>query len=336
MDNFQYDTDTMKRPSAILICVLFLSVFCLPAFSQKKVEQNSLPPLKIGVLKGPTGLGLIHALSSVPSLPSGRSLSYQVIPSVDIMISKLGSAELDFAALPPNTAAKLYNGGLAYRLAAVTGNGMLSFITANPEIKNIADLRGRTISLSGQGAVPEYIFRLLLDKAGLDGNKDLSLNFRLPYPEAAASLIAGKITDAVLPEPFVTMALSANPFLRVPFDIQELYAQAGGSATYPISVLVVKSETALNRAEDCLAFLKIAKDSIEWVVAHPLDAGKAAEAAEFGMKAQVAALSIPRANFVYKNATMARADIEDLFKVLLSRDPASLGGRLPDDAFYAF
>jgi len=320
---------TMKKLIAIAAVV---SIAC-SAWAQQSTAPDGLV---IGVLKGPTGVGLVKLVDENPKLPDGTAVSYRVVPSVDIMLSKLTTGEVDIAALPPNTAAKLYNGGIGYSLAAVIGDGMLSFISADAALSAVSGLKGREIAVSGQGAVPEYVFRLILRKAGLDPDADLRLNFSLPYPESVASLIAGKIQNAVLPEPFATMALAGNPKLRVPFDIQALYAEAGGSAAYPISVLVVKKDLAAKRPDRVKAFLSMARDSIAWTKANPVEAGKLVEKLEFGMKAKVAEASIPKANYVFVSAKDAKKDIEALFSVLLKENPASIGGKLPDPAFYAF
>jgi NitT/TauT family transport system substrate-binding protein len=316
-----------------IIAVIALAACACAAWAQKAPLPGSLV---VGVLKGPTGVGLIKLVDSRAALPDGASVTYQIVPSVDIMLSKLTTGEVDIAALPTNTAAKLYNGGVGYSLAAVIGNGMLSYISSDPSVSSVASLKGREIAASGQGAVPEYVFRLILQKGGLDPDKDLRLDFSRPYPEAVASLVAGKIQDAVLPEPFATMALMGNPKLRVPFDIQALYAAAGGSSTYPISVLVVKKELAAKDPARVKAFLDAVKTSIAWTKANPAEAGAVVERLEFGMKAKVAEASIPKTNYVFSGAKEARKDVEALFKVFLKENPQSIGGKLPDDAFYAF
>jgi NitT/TauT family transport system substrate-binding protein len=315
---------------------LSLSVLLCAVGAWAQQSSGGSDALVIGVLKGPTGVGLVKLVDESAKLPDGTPVVYRIVPSVDIMLSKLTTGEVDIAALPTNTAAKLYNGGMGYCLAAVIGNGMLSYISSDTSVTSVMGLKGREIAISGQGAVPEYVFRLILRKAKLNPDSDVRLNFSLPYPEAVASLVAGKIQDAVLPEPFATMALIGNPKLRVPFDIQALYGAAGGSATYPLSVLVVKKDLFAKRPELVKAFLESAKASIAWTLANPAQAGAIVERLEFGMKAKVAEASIPKTNYVFLTAKEAKKDIESLFAVLLAENPVSIGGKLPDAAFYGF
>ncbi len=301
------------------------------------VAQNKAPAVvKIGLLKGPTGIGLMKLMEKPPELPDGASVECLVLPSVDLMVGMIGRGELDFAALPSNTAALLYRSGTGYALAAVIGNGMLSFLTTDASIRSVADLRGKRVQVSGQGAVPEYVFRAVIASKGMDSTKDVELLFGMAYPEAAAALISGKIASALLPEPFATMARSGNPKVFSPFDIQREYAASGGAADYPISVLSVKAEFARKRPLVARAVLDACRASLEWVRANPEAAGALEAELGFGLPAKVAAVSIPRTNYVFKTAIEAREEIESLFRRFLEHSPAFSGGTLPDDGFYAF
>lgn len=318
------------RSVFIIIAALGFTAY-LPA--QEKVLPTTIV---VGVLKGPTGIGLIRLVDKPLVLPDGRKVECAVVPSVDLMVAKLARKELVFASLPTNTAASLYKLDTGYALAAVTGNGMLSVLTRDPSIKGVADLRGKTLYASGQGAVPEYVLRAILTKASIDPDTGLSLRFGLAYPEIAASLIAGKIDTALLPEPFATMALSGSKELRQAFDVQKEYAGAGGAADYPISVLSVRSDFARAEPAAAVAILQAVKESIAWVKANPAEAGALAEKLDFGLKAAVATASIPKTNYVFRTAKESKSDIQALFSLFLARDPDSLGGALPDEGFYAF
>ena len=72
----------------------------------------------------------------------------------------------------------------------------------------------------------------------------------------------------------------------------------------------------------------------EWTVANPRLAGEAAERAELGLKAPLAAAAIPNSAYVFVGAREARPALEALYSVFLAFAPASIGGKLPDDSFY--
>lgn len=291
--------------------------------------------LRLGALKGPTGIGMVRVFEVPPKLASGDSLELQAVPSADAMAAKLVAGEIDAAVLPVNLAAKLYTAGLPYRLAAVVGMGMVSVVTTDPEVRSFDDLRGREVHVAGQGATPEYLVRTIAEARGLDPDKDLALAFRLPYPEIAASLVAGRVSLAVLPEPFTTQALAGNPRARVPFSLDELWREATGRPGYPMSVLVIRDSLIRDRPASIRALLRAYADSIGWVKANPAEAGTLVEKHDLGLKAAVAAAAIPRSAYVFIPALEARADLEALLEVFLRIEPKSIGGRLPDPGFYA-
>jgi NitT/TauT family transport system substrate-binding protein len=300
------------------------------------VTLNALPgTITIGALKGPTGIGMVRLFETPPQLPDGLRLATVAVPSADVMAAKVIGGEYDAAVLPINMAAKLYSAGIPIRLAAIVGDGMVSFLTSDPSIVSLADLRSKDIAVAGQGATPDYLFRHLLAEAGIDPNKDLHLSYSLPYPEAAEALAAGKIRYAILPEPFATLALAANPALRSPFDLGALWTKATGQASYPMSAFVVSARLASSNPAAVAAILAAYSNSISWVVAHPKEAGFLVEKHDLGLKAAIAAEAIPRSNYVFVTATLARPAVEALLSVFLDTAPASVGGKLPDADFYA-
>jgi len=278
---------------------------------------------------------MIGLFEAPPSLPDGAAASFEAVASADAMAAKLLSGELDAAVLPVNMAAKLYNSGLPYRLVAVVGNGMVKVVTTDPAIRSIADLRGRDAFVAGQGATPEYLLRTVLPKAGLDPSADLRLIFSMPYPEIAASVVAGRIDLAVLPEPFATLALKGNPAARVPFSLSALWTEATGQADYPMSVLVVRASLVADRPGAVAALMDAYAASIRGALADPSAAGLLVEKHDMGLKAPIAAAAIPACAFVFIPAAEARPAVEALLSVFLAASPAAIGSKLPDGGWYA-
>lgn len=314
------------------LCVSLIAALTLLAELPLSSEAPASDTIRLGTLKGPSGIGMIYLFEAPPSLPGGKRLESVAVASADLMVPKLVSGEYDMAVLPINMAAKLRSSGLPIKLAAVVGEGMVSLITSDASVSSLAGLRGKEVYVAGQGATPDYLIQRLLKSAGLDPSKDLRLSYSMPYPEMAAALASGKIAYAVLPEPFATVALKANPRLLAPLDLGALWTRATGQATYPMTALVVT-----NRADPAAvrAVLAAVRSSIEKVKADPAAAGALVEKHDFGLKAGIASLAIPRSAYVYRDAPAARPSVEALLSVFLGLAPASVGGKLPDDGFYA-
>jgi NitT/TauT family transport system substrate-binding protein len=269
-----------------------------------------------------------------PPVVGGVPVRMEALAQADLMAAKFISGEAKVGILPANAAAKLASAGKRVQVAAVTGTGMLSLLTSDSAVRDIADLRGKSVEVAGQGATPDYVFRRILLSRGLNPGRDLRLGYALAYPEIAQSLIAGRVSTALLPEPFATMARIGNPALRQVGDIQAEWVNAGGGANYPMTVLAVDADYAKAEPANIRVLLDALKGSIEWVVAHPAEAGVLVEKHDLGLKAPVAAAAIPRSNYVFIPAGEARPALEALYKTFLQFSPASIGGGLPADSFY--
>ncbi|MCL2319323.1 MAG: ABC transporter substrate-binding protein, partial [Treponema sp.] len=244
------------------------------------------------------------------------------------------SGEAKAGILPPNMAAKIASSGKDIRAAAVIGTGMLSLLGSDSAVQSIDDLKGKTVEVAGQGASPDYVFRKILGAHGLDPDRDLKLGYSLAYPEIAQSLIAGRVSLALLPEPFATMARLGKPDLKSVADIQAEWVKAGGAGNYPMTLFVVDGAFADANPGAVAAILGAVKNSIEWVQAHPAEAGALVEKHELGLKAAVVIAAIPKSNYVFIPAAQARPSLEALFRVFLENSPVSIGGALPGDKFY--
>jgi NitT/TauT family transport system substrate-binding protein len=261
-------------------------------------------------------------------------LRLEALSQADLVAAQFIAGEAKLGILPANVAAKLASAGRPLAIAAVLGTGMLSLLTDDPSIRSIADLRGKTVEVAGQGATPDYVFRRILRFRGLDPGRDLRLSYALAYPETAQSLIAGRIATALLPEPFATMAKAGKPSLRQIGDIQAEWAEASGKGgNYPMTVLAVDAGFAAAHPGAVGIIMNAIEASIRWVTDHPAEAGALAEKHGMGSRASVAA-AIPRSGYVFIPALEARPALEALFRAFLEFAPPSIGGALPPDRFY--
>ena len=82
--------------------------------------------------------------------------------------------------------------------------------SAKSDIKTVADLRGKTVGISGPGSASDMLMRWALNKAGLNPDRDVTL-IALGSP---ANLYAGvenaRVNAAVLVRPFLTKAIDSG------------------------------------------------------------------------------------------------------------------------------
>jgi NitT/TauT family transport system substrate-binding protein len=250
------------------------------------------------------------------------------------MAARFISGEAKAGILPPNVAAKIASSGKDLRAAAIIGNGMLSLLSSDASVKSIADLRGKTVEVAVQVATPDFVFQRVLAYNGLAPNRDVKLGYSMAPSEIAQSLIAGRVSLALLPEPFATMALTGKQDLFSFSYIQQEWSKAGGRETFPMTLLVVDGVFASENPGAVKGILDAVKASVEWVRANPAEAGNLVEKHDLGLRAPVAAASVPKSNYVFIPAAEGRTAIEALFGLFLEYAPESIGGVLPDDRFY--
>ena len=320
---------SLKTTFALLVLGLIFSGF----LHARGAGENNTRPLTIYSIRGPSGVGMIRLFEEPPVIP-GFNVRLEALAHADLMAARFLAGEVQIGILPPNMAAKIASSGRDIRAAAVIGAGMLSLLTSDPNVQSIGDLRGKTVEVAGQGATMDYVFRKILCFHGLITDRDITLSYSLAIPEIAQSLIAGRISNALLPEPFATMARLGRADLRSVADIQEEWVRAGGHGNYPMTLLVVDGAFASANPGAVRIILDAVKTSIEWVINQPAEAGELVEKHELGLRAPIVTAAVPRSNYVFIPAAEARPSLEALFRVFLEFDPVSIGGALPGDMFY--
>ncbi|MBN1647258.1 MAG: ABC transporter substrate-binding protein [Spirochaetales bacterium] len=311
---------------AVLILITGVSAFCTG-----KPEDPAV--IRVGVFRGPTGFGIIQVMENPPHISDDIRFEFEVLPGPAEMVARVAAGEVDIALFPVNIAAKMYTKGPKYRLAAIVGNGLLYCISRDAALASLADLDGKKVYSVGKGATPDYLLAWLAGKAGISIDADFSYN----NPAQLVQLFtAGQVDTVVLPEPFASRILkSKDADAHTVVDFQQDWKKYSGSAkTYPISALVVSPEIAGSHPKAIQVFLDAYSKSIDFVNTNPEAAGILIE--KFGVfPGDLAAQAIPGCNLVFIPAAEARLDVDEFLKLLLVSDPVSIGGELPDEAFYA-
>ena len=339
----------MKKKLTIVLC-LVLVVALLAGCGKKNVststdvpkESASIAPspaekvnVTIAGLAGPTSMGMIKMISDKALNSDSYSVTYEIANAPDTLTGKLINGEVQIAALPTNAAAVLYNKtqGQIQFLAQNT-LGVLYLVGKDTAgVTSLKDLAGKTVDLSGSGAVPEYAMNYILDKAGIKDK--VTLNFLTDHASVAQALLAGDAELAVLPQPFVTQVLAKDPSMKILLDLnKEWDAASSGSSVLSMGCLAIRKDFADANPEFVAEFLKQYEASVGFVNANPADAAKLIAEASIVPSAEIAEKAIPYCNIMYKSAQDAKTEINGFLQVLFDSDPASVGGKMPDDGFY--
>jgi NitT/TauT family transport system substrate-binding protein len=107
--------------------------------------------------------------------------------------------------------------GVPTRVFSFIQNALVYKLVAKPEIKTVADLRGKTMAISSSGALSEQIIRICLAKLGHDPNM-VKYQQAGGSPQRFAALQAGAVDGTILDAPSNQLAQRAgyNVLVNVP------------------------------------------------------------------------------------------------------------------------
>jgi NitT/TauT family transport system substrate-binding protein len=132
------------------IATVLMIIFTATLLSE--CRPNKIEKITIYGLKGPSGVGMIQMFEN-PLQVQGFEIQLEALAQSDLMAAKFISGEAKFGILPPDRAAKIAASGKKIQVAAVTGTGMFSLISADPAIRVFDDLKGRSVEVAGQGKI---------------------------------------------------------------------------------------------------------------------------------------------------------------------------------------
>ncbi len=298
-------------------------------------SQPAGETVRLAVLKGPTGVGAAKLLSDNEA---GQTVNHYEVtiaadPATEIS-PKLINGELDIAAVSTNLASTLYHkteGGV--QLLALNTLGVLYILEDGDSISSVADLAGRTVCATGQASNPEYVLNYLLRENGLEPGEDVTVEWKTS-DELTALAASGQADVCMLPVPAATAVQLQNPDMRTALDLTEVWNETTSDGVLTMGCIVVRTQFAQEHPEAVAAFLEEYDASIDFVSSDPEQA--APLVAQFGITAseQIALAAIPDCSLVCITGDDMRDSIQGYYEVLYAADPTSIGGSIPDDAFY--
>ena len=292
--------------------------------------NDEVLPIDLAVLSGPTGVGAAYLMEyyapeHVPA-DSPISVSSVVVTENSEATALLSNGEADIAAVATNVASNFYHktdGSI--QMLAVNTMGVLYILEKGDSIQSMADLRGKTIYATGQGANPEYILNYLLTQNGLDPAADVTIQW-LTAQEVTANMLSAEDGVCMLPVPAATALLMKDPGVRQALDLSAEW-DAVSSTPLPMGCIVARREFVEEHPEAVDAFLDLFGDSISFMS----DEGNRSEAAELVAKygitanAQIAEAAIPQCNLTLLTGEEMQDTVQAYYEVLYRADPAAIG-----------
>ncbi len=306
------------------------------AAAEETASETENALIRVGSLKGPTSMGLVQLMDLSANKESAGNYEFTMVTAADELLGKMVSGDLDIALIPANVASVLYNktqGGVT--VIDINTLGVLDIVASDDSIKSIADLKGKTLYLTGKGTTPDYVIHYLLEANGLT-EADVTLEFKSEATEVAAVLKEQPDAIGLLPQPFVTAACAQNENLKIVLDLTKEWqaVQGEGGSQMVTGVTVVRNQFLQENTSAVDAFLEEHAASAAYTASNPDETAELIAAAGIIEKAPVAKKALPYCNIVCLTGEEMKAALSGYLQVLADQDVKSIGGSLPADDFY--
>jgi len=285
----------------------------------------NLQALTILVPKAPPAIVVVKALENSKDIKVHfyKDVISEVIP-------KIVREKEYLYVLPVNLAAKLHNRGKKLKIVTVTTMGLLSAVSTDKNINRVEDFDGKRVYIGSPGSSPDIIARYFFKRYKIKPQIVYSSS-----PEIAKMMIAGKVKYAILPEPFASFVIGNGDGKRVSDlrrDWKELHSQSDGM---PQAVIVCSENVYKKYSKEIGMFQSSLETAVLWVNKNPEKASLlGVEKIGFSMDVKAIENAISTMNLVSLSGKKAEEEIRCFLRKLISIEPKSVGGKIPDDSFF--
>lgn len=318
----------MKKCIILLLAAAML--LCCAACAKPEAKT-----VNICVLAGPTGVGAAGLMERSSAGKAEQPYRITVASAPDEAAAKLSGGEADLAAIATNLAAKLYrktDGGI--RIIAVNTLGVLSVLdNTGAQITSLADLKGRSIVTTGQGANPQFILEYLLRKNGLDPQTDVQILYYADGSALPAVWATEPEAVIVAPCPVSTSILMKYKDAQKVLDLTQEWEKCSPDSALMMGCIVARTAFCEEHPQAVEAFLNEYAASIQAAQDDPAHTGALCE--KFGVvpNAAVAEKAVPDCHLCCITGNEMKEKLTGYLGVLYEADASSVGA-MPDDGFW--
>lgn len=314
-----------------LISILLILVSLTAIFTSCQKPDETV--IRIGYMAGPTGMGMAKLVHD------NDTEKYDFKKYADTATAKadLTAGNVDVICLPTNEAAAYYNTvDNNLRVLAINCLNSLFLITdKNTTVDSLSDLEGQTVYTCKNGT-PRQVLQYLVNALELDISVSYTVDGKdmVTPNDVQGMVIAGKISNAVIPEPLITAAMlqiqkNGNTDIQYSVDV-DLNDEWKKISDTPVAMgCIVTTQSFIDTHKGILdRFLDEYKASVDFIgnienidtaKTYIVDTGIMAAA-----PAAQKALTNLNGAIVYKDNT----------KEILDKFFGAIGIKKPDDNFY--
>jgi len=325
----------MKKVNIFFAAFLFLTTNTL-------VANEKLQKIVVSAPFASVSHPILHMIETNALGDVADKIEFKLWKNPDELRALALSGEVDFLAVPTNTAAILHNKGVDIKLLNVSVWGILGMISRDNSLKSLKDFKGKKIAVPFRSDMPDIVLKQLLKKEGLDPQKDFELVYVATPVDAMQMLILRRIDHALLAEPAISIALRKTasfpvslvaPELYRSVDLQEEWGKVfGTNGDIPEAGIAV-----MGRMKDTHIIARFQEEyekSLRWYKANPKEAAKLTLKTLPMLHEEGVSDSIVHVRLKSVPAAAAKKELEFFFNILKEEDPKSTGNALPQNSFY--
>ncbi len=302
-----------KRFSIVVIAIVMMTMAI--------ASVNVLSPV------GPTIVSLVGILEDKVETESEVNIKFW--SSFDQITAQLVTKDVDIVITPVALGELLYDKGMDVQLAAVTLWKTFYLVTKDIEVDSMKDLADIEIyTPQGQGQTGDVLMRYEFNRLGIE---DFTIKYATP-PEIIGLMATGKVKAAVLPEPFVSLALTKVNGSKISLDMQEIWGNATGVYRVPITGVLVRKEALAERPLEIVSTLNAIKESIHYAMNNVDEAVELTTKYFSGMPAPIMKQSLSRSVYGYSTVVSVKDEVQRFMETVNAVDPSI---PVPDEGFYA-
>jgi NitT/TauT family transport system substrate-binding protein len=262
----------MELKIQIVSTVLFVLLLAATAPAQERVT------LRVAALTLPVFNPIIVNLMKEKGFDTrhGLTLDVRAYPSIAAFYAALATGEVDTTVVGgPTVFQKMRNEGVPLKIVAtIVPQSDLVIITANPAVKSLSDLKGKTLA-ADMGSQQYQAVAIYGRSKGLTVGTDVTV-VQASFPLARTQLAAGRVDAAMVIEPIATMMLKENPSYRMIFNggaaWRELTGEEGWELVVPLREDFIKRSPAavkpwIAALQDVQRYIKDNVDEADGIVA---------------------------------------------------------------------
>jgi NitT/TauT family transport system substrate-binding protein len=248
----------MRSKSIVLFAVLFWLAATAPLFAQTKKVRFSVSAASIAEV--PFRIANVRGFYR----DEGLDVEMILIRGAVGMQALLGGS-VDYTSASGSTIAAAVR-GIPVKLVFIASAKPQFDLIAQPQIRSVADLKGKHVGISSRGGAVDLLTQLIVQKNGLVPNKDVVSLVVGGQEDTVLALRAGRIAAALLtpPRPLV---LQREGFNRIAYSGDYM-------PTYPSGGIGVTEEKIKTAPNDIFAFVKASVRGLQYARQNRADAMK--------------------------------------------------------------